>query len=91
MRRRLSNWLPLLLLAAARADDDDEACSGTYTLSGQDIRLKTAPLGAASPYALASQPDGECARRATPLCASAPQTSSTARCRTPSKRRRQAD
>ena len=31
MRRRLSNWLPLLLLAAARADDDDEACSGTYT------------------------------------------------------------
>ena len=49
MRRRLSNWLPLLLLAAARADDDDEACSGTYTLSGQDIRLKTAPLGAASP------------------------------------------
>ena len=46
MRRRLSNWLPLLLLAAARADDDDEACSGTYTLSGQGIRLKTAPLGA---------------------------------------------
>ena len=62
MRRRLSNWLPLLLLAAARADDDDDACSGTYTLSGQGIRLKTAPLGAASPYALASQPDGECAR-----------------------------
>ena len=59
MRRRLGNWLPLLLLAAARADDDDEACSGTYTLSGQGIRLKTAPLGAASPYALASQPDGE--------------------------------
>ena len=45
---RLSNWLPLLLLAAARADDDDDACSGTYTLSGQDIRLKTAPLGAAA-------------------------------------------
>lgn len=59
---QLSYWL-LLLLAIAHADDDDDKCGGTYTLSAaESIRLTAAPLGAASPYALASQPIDDCAR-----------------------------